>query len=46
MRRVSKMGIFGSFKKANQVINDAKKDVKRPKKDEVAKQRAKKQGKR
>lgn len=25
------MGIFGSFKKANQVIRDAQKDVKRPK---------------
>jgi hypothetical protein len=37
------MGIFGSFKRANQVIADAKKDVKRPKKDEVAAQRDKKQ---
>ena len=38
------MGIFGSFKRANQVIADAKKDVKRPKKDEVAAQRNKKNG--
>lgn len=40
------MGIFGSFSKANKVINDAKKDVKRPKKDEVAaKRQQKNQGK-
>ena len=31
------MGIFGSFKKANQTIDDARRDVKKPKgKDEVA----------
>lgn len=39
------MGIFGSFKRANQVIADAKKDVKRPRKDEIAQQRDKNQGK-
>lgn len=40
------MGIFGSFSKASKVINDAKKDVKRPKKDEVAaKRQQKNQGK-
>lgn len=41
------MGIFGSFKRANQVIADAKKDVaktKRPAKDEVAQKRQQKQG--
>lgn len=39
------MGIFGSFKRANQVLADAKKDVKKkPAKDEVAARRNKKQG--
>lgn len=36
------MGIFGSFKAARQTVEDAKKDVRRPKNDEVAQQRAKK----
>lgn len=40
------MGIFGSFKRAGQVIEDAKKDVKKkPQSDEVAKKRAQKQAK-
>lgn len=37
------MGIFGSFKQANKVIADAKKDVQRPRKDEVAAKRQQKQ---
>jgi len=39
------MGIFGSFKRANEVIEQSRRDVAKGKKnDEVAKQRAKKQG--
>lgn len=38
------MGVFGSFKKAAEVIKDAKKDVKRPSKDEVAAKRRQKNG--
>lgn len=37
------MGIFGSFKAARQTVEDAKKDVRRPKKDEVADKRQQKQ---
>lgn len=36
------MGIFGSFKKANQVIEQSKKDVARGKQDELAKRRGQK----
>lgn len=40
------MGIFGSFSKANKVINDAKKDINRGRKnrpkDEVAQKRQQK----
>jgi hypothetical protein len=38
------VGIFGSFSKAKQTIEDAKKDVKRPRKDEVAAKRQQKNG--
>lgn len=42
------MGIFGSFKQANKVINDAKKDIDRGRrnrpKDEVAQKRQQKNG--
>ena len=37
--------LFGSFKKAGKVIEDAKKDVRRKPKDEVAEQHNKKSGK-
>lgn len=37
------MGVFGSFSKAKQTIEEAKKDVRRPR-DEVSQQRAKKAG--
>lgn len=42
------MGILKhlNLKAAGRVVEDAKKDVKRPRKDEVAQQRDKKQGKR
>jgi len=37
------MGIFKAFQKANQTIDDARRDVKKPKgKDEVAAKRAQK----
>jgi hypothetical protein len=38
------MGIFKAFQKAQQTIDAAKIEVHRPKKDEVAEQRAKKAG--
>lgn len=39
------MGIFGSFKQARQTIEDAKKDVRRPKNDLAAKRQQKQQQK-